>query len=147
MKQTKESSLVAGNTVNSKFANVEKLDVDRKKYDYDYSLLNEQGLIKDNTRLDGTSRYIVIGKVTTDEDNIERYFDSSVSAKKGQVGYVDKTFITDDDEGFRLAKVRIRDERIPSIGDKMASRSGQKGTIGLIIPEDDMPFTEDGVRT
>ena len=143
---SEESSLVSGNTVNSKFADVEKLDVDRKKYDYDYSLLNEQGLIKDNTRLDGKSRYIVIGKVTVDEDNIERYFDSSVSSKKGQVGYVDKTFITDDDEGFRLAKVRIRDERIPSIGDKMASRSGQKGTIGLIIPEDDMPFTEDGVR-
>jgi DNA-directed RNA polymerase beta subunit len=54
--------------------------------------------------------------------------------------------MTEGEEGFRIAKVRIREERIPAIGDKMASRSGQKGTIGLIIPEADMPFSPDGTR-
>ena len=67
-------------------------------------------------------------------------------AKKGQLGYVDKAFITEGEEGFRIAKVRVRHERIPSIGDKFCSRCGQKGTIGLVIPEESMPFTEDGIR-
>ena len=47
------------------------------------------------------------------------------------MGFVDKTYITEGDEGYRLAKVRVRDERIPAIGDKFCSRCGQKGTIGL----------------
>ena len=72
--------------------------------------------------------------------------DDSVGSKKGQIGYIDKTFITDGEEGFRIAKVRVRNERIPAIGDKFCSRCGQKGTIGRIIPEEDMPFTEDGLR-
>ena len=98
-------------------------------------------MIKENTPLD--DKMVLIGKVTSSGDlNI----DNSVTPKKGQLGYVDKSFITEGEEGFRIGKVRIREERIPSIGDKMASRAGQKGTIGLIIPEDDMPFTADGIR-
>jgi hypothetical protein len=62
------------------------------------------------------------------------------------LGVVDKSFITDGDEGGRIAKIRIREVREPNIGDKMASRSGQKGTVGLVIPECDMPFTKDGLR-
>ena len=65
--------------------------------------------------------------------------------KKGQLGYVDKAFISDE-EGRRLAKIRIREERIPAISLKFCSRCGQKGTIGNIIPESDMPFTKDGLR-
>jgi DNA-directed RNA polymerase beta subunit len=72
--------------------------------------------------------------------------DASIMPKKGQLGYVDKTFMTEGEEGFRIAKVRIREERIPAIGDKFCSRCGQKGTIGLIIPEKDMPFTAEGLR-
>ena len=59
---------------------------------------------------------------------------------------MDKTYITEGEEGYRLAKVRIRDERIPAIGDKFCSRCGQKGTIGLVIDEKNMPFTENGIR-
>ena len=69
-----------------------------------------------------------------------------MKTKKGQLGFVDKTFLSDNEEGYRVAKVRIREERIPNIGDKMASRAGQKGTIGLIIPESDMPFTAEGLK-
>ena len=139
-----ESSLVKGNNINSKFINVEKMDVERKKYDYDYSQLNDSGIVKENTKIN--EKTIIIGKVTVDEENVNTFFDASIKTKRGQLGFVDKSFITDDEEGFRLAKVRVRDERIPAMGDKMASRAGQKGTIGLIIPEEDMPFTEDGIK-
>jgi len=88
----------------------------------------------------------LIGKITSDMENKDRFVDDSVKPKKGQLGFVDKSFITQGEEGFNIAKVRIREERIPAIGDKMASRSGQKGTVGLIIPEEDMPFTADGIR-
>jgi len=138
-----ESSKVTGST-NSKFANIEKNNVTKKKQGYDYSQLDDHGLIRENTELN--DKMIVIGKINSSLTNKDVWTDDSVKPKKGQLGYVDKSFITLGEEGFNVAKVRIREERLPAIGDKFASRSGQKGTIGLIIPEDDMPFTEDGIR-
>ncbi len=139
-----ESAKVQGSTTNSYFANVTTKNVSRLKPGYDYSHLDQWGLIEENTPLD--DKMVVIGKVTSSALDSDVVIDSSVFPKKGQLGYVDKSFITEGEEGFRIAKVRIREERIPAIGDKMASRAGQKGTLGLIIPEEDMPFTEDGIR-
>ena len=138
-----ESSKVSG-LVNSKFANIEKNNVIKIKPGYDYSYLDDYGLVKENTPLD--DKIIVIGKITSNLENRDVWYDDSIKTKKGQLGFVDKSFITEGEEGFNIAKVRIREERIPAIGDKMASRAGQKGTLGLIIPEEDMPFTADGVR-
>ena len=138
-----ESSKVSG-MVNSRFANIEKNNVVKIKPGYDYSLLDDHGMIKENTPLN--DKIVLIGKITSDMENKDRFVDDSVKPKKGQLGFVDKSFITQGEEGFNIAKVRIREERIPAIGDKMASRAGQKGTLGLIIPEEDMPFTADGIR-
>jgi len=140
-----ESSKVSG-TVDSKFGNIEKSNVSKIKPGYDYSLLDDNGLVKEGTELDDT--IVLIGKMIVDPLSAtkDKFLDDSVKAKKGQLGIVDKSFITDGEDGFNIAKVRIREERIPAIGDKMASRAGQKGTIGLIIPEEDMPFTDDGLR-
>jgi DNA-directed RNA polymerase II subunit RPB2 len=138
-----ESSKITGMN-NSKFANVEKNNVIGKKKGYDYSFLDDFGLIRENTELN--DKMILIGKINSNLANKETWIDDSVKPKKGQLGYVDKSFITLGEEGFNVAKVRLREERIPAIGDKMASRSGQKGTIGLIIPEADMPYLEDGTR-
>ena len=140
---TEESSKVTGMT-NSKFANVEKNIVVGKKQGYDYSYLDDYGLVKENTELN--DKIIVIGKINSSLTNKDVWQDDSVKTKKGQFGYVDKSFITLGEEGFNVAKVRIREERLPAIGDKMASRAGQKGTLGLLIPEENMPFTDDGIR-
>jgi hypothetical protein len=138
-----ESSKVTGMT-NSRFANIEKNNVIGKKQGYDYSFLDDHGLVKENTEMN--DKIVVIGKINSSLMNKDVWSDDSVKTKKGQLGFVDKSFITLGEEGFNVAKVRIREERLPAIGDKFASRSGQKGTIGLIIPEDDMPFTDDGIR-
>ena len=139
-----ESSKVGDTTVDSHFQNIDEATVEGKKYGYDYSNLDKYGIVKENTEMD--DKKVVIGKVQTNLENPNISIDSSVYPKKGQLGFVDKTFMTEDEEGFRLAKVRIREERIPAIGDKFCSRCGQKGTVGLVIPEEDMPFTDDGVR-
>ena len=139
-----ESTKIASGSMDTKFANIESEAVLGKKPGYDYSELDEYGLIRENTLLD--DKKVIIGRVNTDLQHPDSYIDASVTPKKGQLGYVDKSFITDGDEGYRIAKVRIREERVPAIGDKFCSRCGQKGTVGLIIPEKDMPFTEDGIR-
>jgi DNA-directed RNA polymerase II subunit RPB2 len=140
-----ESSKVSGNNVNSFFTNIEsKENVSRLKEGFDYSKLDTHGLVKENTEID--DRVVLIGQVTSTTDNKGEYIDNSKTTKKGQLGFVDKSFISEGEEGFRIAKIRVREERLPAIGDKMASRGGQKGTLGLIIPEEDMPFTADGIR-
>ena len=139
-----ESSKISGSTANSQFADVSTKNVVGIKPGYDYSHLDKWGVIKENTALD--DKIVVIGKVTSNSIDSDVVVDSSVFPKKGQLGFVDKSFITEGEEGTRIAKIRVREERVPAIGDKMASRAGQKGTLGLIIPEEDMPFTADGIR-
>ena len=139
-----ESSKVGNSTMDSKFANIEDENVIGLRPGYDYSHLDEYGLIKENTPVD--EKTVVIGKITSNLNDPNTFIDNSITPKKGQLGFIDKSFITEGDEGFRIAKVRIREERIPSIGDKFCSRCGQKGTIGLVIPEDNMPFTSRGIR-
>ena len=112
-----ESSRVSGST-DSKFANVEKNNVIGKKKGYDYSYLDDYGLVKENTEVN--DKIIMIGKINANMANKDVWIDDSVKTKKGQLGYVDKSFITLGEEGFNVAKVRLREERIPAIGDKMA---------------------------
>ena len=139
-----ESSKIGENSVDSHFQNIEETNMDGVKFGYDYSSLDKYGLIKENTPMD--DKKVVIGKVKTNLMDPNQPRDASIYPKKGQLGFVDKTFMTEDEEGFRLAKVRIREERVPAIGDKFCSRCGQKGTVGLVIPEKDMPFTDDGIK-
>ena len=126
----------------TKFANIEQTPgIVGTKPGYDYSKLDDYGLIREGTEVDDKS--VLIGLATTQAG---KTVDASKTPKKGQLGIVDKTFITEGEEGERIAKVRIREIRIPNQGDKLASRAGQKGTVGIVVPECDMPFTSNGLR-
>ena len=134
-----------GLILDKRFTNVEaEKNVVGLKPGHDYSKLDKNGLIMENTPVD--DKTIIIGYTSNSAIKPDVRVDGSKTTKKGQLGVVDKAFITEGEEGERIAKVRIREVRIPNIGDKMASRAGQKGVVGLVIPEKDMPFTKDGLK-
>ena len=140
-----ESSSVRGAQRDTRFANIQKEGAIGIKPGYDYSYLDDNGLIRENTEMDDKKVDIGMGSISIQNDGGQMR-DMSTMPKKGQLGFVDKAFMTEGETGFRIGKVRIREERFPAIGDKFCSRCGQKGTVGLIIPESDMPFTKDGIR-
>jgi DNA-directed RNA polymerase subunit B' len=76
----------------------------------------------------------------------EQRRDASVMIRKRKTGFVDTVLITEGPDGSRLVKIKVRTTLKPSVGDKLASRHGQKGIISYIVPEVDMPFTIDGIR-
>jgi DNA-directed RNA polymerase II subunit RPB2 len=127
------------------FLNIEHNNVNGIKPGYDYSNLDKKsGIIKEGSIIN--EKTVLIGKATGDPRVEDTYIDSSITARKGDTGIIEKSFMTSGLEGKRVAKVKIRSERIPAIGDKFCSRAGQKGTIGIILPEADMPTTRDGIK-
>jgi DNA-directed RNA polymerase subunit B len=71
--------------------------------------------------------------------------DASEVVRQSESGVVDQIFITRTDEGNKLVKARVRTTCFVEIGDKFSSRHGQKGVVGMLFPQEDMPYTEDGI--
>ena len=115
-----------------------------------YNKVNSKGVVPENTLIE--NRDIIIAKVTPIKENrndhtkVIKYEDGSKQYRTVEETYIDKNYIDRNGDGYSFAKVRLRSLRKPVIGDKFSSRHGQKGTVGNIIPEEDMPFTRNGVR-
>ena len=118
-----------------------------------YNVLGEDGLAEVEAYVKG--KQVVIGKTSPPRflEEIaefgvvrERRREASVTVRKGMDGYVDRVIITEGLQGDIIAKVKVRSDRVPEVGDKFSSRHGQKGVVGAIVAEEDMPFTPAGIR-
>ena len=113
----------------------------------DYSKLDERGFIKKDVYVDSSD--IIIGKILPlkqkSATGAQLYKDCSTTLRVNETGFIDKVYVGRNGEGVRFCNVRIRSERIPKIGDKFASRCGQKGTCGITYPQHQMPFNKDGI--
>ena len=117
-----------------------------------YRLLEEDGIIATESNVLGGD--ILIGK-TSPPRFMEEYKefetkgpyrrDTSVGVRPSETGTVDTIVMTQAADGGKLYKIRVRDMRVPEIGDKFASRHGQKGVLGILAKNEDLPYTEQGI--
>lgn len=134
--------------------NIGTPDKDVKGYrsERDYRFLEGDGIVYPEAPV--REEDVVIGKTSPPRflsgaeeyslaSNIRR--ENSVALRHGEEGVVDFVCITENEEGNKLVQVRLRDQRVPEVGDKFVSRHGQKGVVGIIVPQADMPFSASGI--
>ena len=123
-------------TKNMKFGNYDKINKN--------GVMDVNELVEDKDIL--IAKVIVIKDNKNDNTKLIKYEDQSRCYRTEEECYVDGVWLNRNGEGYNSCKVKIRSTRKPNIGDKFSSRHGQKGTIGNIIDEQDMPFTKKGLR-
>lgn len=127
-------------------------DVGGYRVEKSYRFLEEDGIVEPEAQLEGGD--VVIGKTSPPKflSEMEEMAlaksrkENSVIVRQEEKALIDAVFITKDAEGNTVVQVRARDLRLPEIGDKFSAPHGQKGVIGAIAPEDELPFTSSGIR-
>ena len=116
-----------------------------------YQYLENDGIVYPEAVVN--SGEVLIGKTSPPkflsearEISIQTKKEGSVVMRQEEKGIIDAVFITEDSQGNKIVQVKTRDQRIPELGDKYATAHGQKGVIGMIAPEDNIPFTSNGIR-
>ena len=117
-----------------------------------YRLLEDDGVVASESPVKGGD--ILIGK-TSPPRFMEEYRefessgpyrrDTSIGVRPSEAGVIDTVVMTQSNEGGKMYKIRARDMRIPEIGDKFASRHGQKGVLGILAKAEDLPYTANGM--
>lgn len=117
-----------------------------------YKTLGPDGLIAPETPVAGDS--VLVGKsspprflkeISALDVETEKRRESSVTVRGNEDGIVDAVMVSESIAGNRFVKVRVRKTNVPEIGDKFSSRYGQKGVVSMLVPQEDMPFTKDGI--
>lgn len=110
-----------------------------------YNLLDETGVIKKGSKIKHGD--VLVGKilVKSTKNGEDSYIDVSRVAQSDEEGIVDKVYSMTIPKGHKLVKIVVRNVKTPIVGDKLAARSAQKGTIGMIYRQEDMPFTSSGI--
>ena len=126
-----------------------------------YSLINDEGIVREGSYIPRGQSAVVIGMVLVKDvykevkkglfiEQIKEttYSDVSITSDESYYGHIDKVYIGTKtlDDDTKVCKVRFLKIKIPEFGDKHSSRHGQKGVIGMILPEEQMPFTKDGIK-
>ena len=115
-----------------------------------YDKISSNGVIPEDTIVN--DKDIIISKIVPIKENrndhtkVIKYEDHSRIYRTDEEVYVDKNMLNKNGDGYNICKVKLRALRPPRIGDKFSSRHGQKGTIGNVIPEKDMPYTQNGIK-
>lgn len=126
-------------------------DIIGRKQDEEYDKLDSDGIISPEQHV-GTEDILIAKSsplrfVDIDKEihmGISNMHDNSVKTSRNEPGTTERVIITSTEEGEALVKVGVREHKIPEIGDKFATRHGQKSVVGMIVPEEDMPTTADG---
>lgn len=146
-----DSEKAIGHSVMEQFEKPNRADTLRMKHGT-YDKIDEDGIVAPGVRVNGED--IIMGKTAPmapdaeelgqrQKQHVKR--DVSTPLRSTESGVVDQVMLTTTAEGNRFTKVRVRTTKVPQIGDKFASRHGQKGTIGITYRHEDMPFTREGV--
>ncbi|MFI5412692.1 MAG: DNA-directed RNA polymerase subunit B, partial [Candidatus Micrarchaeales archaeon] len=117
-----------------------------------YSKLSDDGIIEPEMEI--REGEVLMGKVspprfleeqTSFGVGEEKSRDNSATLRTGEEGTIDNVMISESPGATKIVKVRVRNIKVPEVGDKFGSRHGQKGVVSLVIPQEDMPFTKDGI--